>query len=77
MVVERDVKSELILQEESCDKAKIDPLMLKNKEDIDEDMFKDDLQIFCLNLDAKQVSFIEKNHEQQEKSAKNSIFFSN
>lgn len=26
-------------------------------------------KIFFLNLDAKQVSFIEKNHEQQEKSA--------
>lgn len=68
-VVERDVKSKLLLQEESCHKAKFSPLMLKSKEDIDEDMFWDDLENFFLNLDAKQVPFIEQNHEQQEQSA--------
>lgn len=40
-------------------------------------MFWDDLENFCLNLNAKQVSFIEQNHEQQEQSAEISIFLSN
>ena len=36
---ECDVKSELLLQEESCNKVKISPLMHKSKEDIEDDQF--------------------------------------
>ena len=74
---ECDVKSELLLQEESCNKVKISPLMLKSKADIEEDWFCDDLEEFFLTLDVKSTSFIEKNYEPYEDGANILVLLSN
>ena len=74
---ECDVKSELLLQEESCNKVKISPLMHKSKEDIEEDQFWDDLEEFFLTLDVKPTSFVEKNYEPYEDGAEILVLLSN
>ena len=66
---ECDVKTKLLLQEESCNKVKISPLMHKSKEDIEDDQFWDDLEEFFLTLDVKSTSFVEKNYEPYEDNA--------
>lgn len=45
--------------QESCHKMKTSPLLQKSKEYIEEDQFWDVLEVFCLTLDAKLVSFVE------------------
>ena len=74
---ECDVKSELLLQEESCNKVKISPLMHESKEDIEDDQFWDDLEEFFLTLDVKLTSFVEKNYKPYEDGAKVPILLSN
>ena len=72
-----DVKSELLLQEESCNKVKISPLIHESKEDIEEDQFQDDLEDFFSTLDVKPTSFVEKNFEPYEDGVKIPVLLSN
>ena len=74
---ECDVKLEFLIQKESCNKVKISPLMLKSKEDIEEDWFWNDLEEFFLTLDVKSASLVEKNYEPYEDSVEIHVLLSN
>lgn len=76
------VKTNVMSNQNSYFKKTIDikiklVLILKSQEDIEAEIFWDKLEIFCLNLDAKIAYFVEKNHEQHEKSEKFSMYLSN
>lgn len=81
MVLEEDNDDRFILQnkevdkhKERCYEVKINPLIQKSKEEVEEDLFWDDLEKFCANLDVKPTHLEEENHEQQENSVEISIF---